>query len=117
MDQPQVDPQVVSESVRIGIASLAGGMVRLFWRPVTTGTLFMRFSKVVWLLAGCVTCGFYATPVAVRWLEIDRRDSETVAFVAAVIGLIGLSLAGALLRAADGFEFKTWLRGVIGKEA
>ena len=109
MEAPQVDPSQAS----VAIAALCGGVVRLLWRPVTTGSLSVRLLNSVWLLGASAICGFYATPVAVRWLNLNPDDSL---FVAAVLGLIGLSLAGGLLRAADGFEVKSWLKGMIERD-
>lgn len=112
MDPPQVDYQAATEEVRIAVASLFGGMIRLLWKPVTTGTPSARFFKSMWMLAASVSCGFYGGPAFVRWFGLDYADTE---LVAAIMGLIGLSLAGSLLRAADNFDFRDWFRTLTEK--
>lgn len=74
--------------------------MRLLFRPATS------FLKSLWLLFGCVTCGFYGTPVMMNWWNLEN---EYVGAVGALIGFIGLSLAEGLLKAVDSISFKEWV--------
>ena len=86
---------------KLAFASLCGGIVRLLFRPAE------NLGKTIWLLFGCVTCGFYATPIIVNWLGVT--GPEWVGALGAVIGLIGLSFANGVLSSADRFDLSSWL--------
>lgn len=100
-----LDPVTLAHA-KIAIASLCGGMVRLIFRPAAS------LLKTVWLLFGCVTCGYYGTPVALRVFELDAQHYAGA--IGAVIGLVGLSIAEAVLRAADKFDVTAWIGRKIG---
>lgn len=86
---------------KLAFASLCGGIVRLLFRPAAS------LLKTAWLLFGCVTCGFYGTPVAIRIMDLDPVDYSGA--VGALIGLVGLSLAQGALQAADKFDITSWI--------
>jgi hypothetical protein len=110
MENPQVDPAWIAHA-KLAFASLAGGMVRLFLRPVSAPGPVQAVLKSAWLLFGCVTCGFYGTPPLLDWFGLGEPYAGAVG---AILGLIGLSIAEGLLKAVDGFEFKQWLVRMIG---
>lgn len=99
MDSPNIDPAWMVH-IKIAVAAACGGVVRLLFKPATS------FVKTVWLLFGCVTCGFYGTPALVKWWAIDV---EYVGAVGALLGFIGLSFAEGALRAADELNVTDWL--------
>jgi hypothetical protein len=73
----------------------------------------VSFVKTIWLLFGCVTCGFYGTPVLMRWWGLD---TDYAGAVGAVLGFVGLSFAEGGLRAADNWStklFEKWLDKAI----
>lgn len=76
-------------------------MTRLLFRPATS------FLKTIWLLFGCVTCGYYGTPVISYWWSLDAQYTGALG---AAIGFVGLSIAEAFLRAADKFDARELLR-------
>jgi len=94
-----IDPSALVHA-KLAFASLCGGMVRLLFRPAAS------LVKTVWLLFGCVTCGFYGTPVMIKWWAI--ADPEYVGAIGALIGFVGLSFAEGALRAADKFDVAAW---------
>lgn len=100
MDPGSVDPWWLIHAKLI-VASLCGGIVRLLWKPAESAT------KTIWLVFGCISCGYYGTPVIMAWwgLEPVYRDG-----VAAFIGLVGLSVAGGLLKAFDSLDFRALLK-------
>lgn len=106
MDAPTVDPAWVAHA-KLAFAALCGGMLRLFFRPATS------FLQSLWLLFGCVTCGYYGTPAVMHWWELDE---SYVGAVGALVGFIGLSIAEGMLKAVDGFEFKSWLLKILAKD-
>ena len=99
MDAPQVDPAWIVHA-KLAFASLCGGIVRLIFRPAA------NLLKTIWLLFGCVTCGFYGTPVLANWLS---AGIEYVGAIGALLGFIGLSFAEGALRAADRFDVAGWI--------
>lgn len=99
-----IDPAALAHA-KLAFASLCGGMVRLLFRPAES------LIKTMWLLFGCVTCGFYGTPVMIKWWGVT--DPEYVGAVGALIGMVGLSLAQRVLVAADKFDVAAW----IGRKA
>lgn len=102
MDQPQIDPDWMVHA-KIAFAALCGGVVRLLFRPATGETIFDRFMKSLWLLFGCVTCGYFGTTPALEWFGISEGYAGATG---ALLGFVGLSLAEGLLHAADGFNVK-----------
>jgi len=94
-----MDPMALAHA-KLAFASLCGGVVRLLFRPASS------IWKTVWLLFGCVTCGFYGTPVMVKWFGLV--DAEYVGAMGALIGMVGLSVAERALRAADKFDVGAW---------
>lgn len=101
-----ITPEMVAHA-KLAIASFAGGAVRVFLRPIAGANATARLLKSVWCVFCCVTCGFYAAPVVVDWLGLTGDGWREG--MGALIGLIGLSLAEGLLKAADGFDLKSWL--------
>lgn len=95
-----IDPGLVA-SIKIAVASLAGGIVRLLFKPAEN--LF----KTVWLLVGCVTCGFYGTPAIMKWWGLDP---EYAGAIGAALGLVGLSFAQGALKAADKLDLIAWIK-------
>lgn len=106
MDTSSVDPAWLVHA-KLAFAAFCGGMTRLLFRPAAS------FLKTIWLLFGCVTCGYYGTPVVMRWLELD---DAYVGALGAAIGFIGLSLAEAALRSADRMDVRDWLRTMLTKK-
>lgn len=92
---------------KLAFAAFCGGMTRLLFRPAAS------FIKTAWLLFGCITCGFYGTPVVMRWWSLD---ADYVGAVGASIGFIGLSVAEAALRSADKLDLREWLRSMLTKK-
>ncbi len=107
MDTSPVDPAWLVHA-KLAFAAFCGGMTRLLFRPAAS------FLKTIWLLFGCVTCGYYATPVVMRWWGLDEAY---VGALGAAIGFIGLSLAEAALRAADKMDLKDFLRSILLRRA
>lgn len=94
MDPSTLDPTALAH-LKLLIASLCGGIVRLLFRPAAT------LAKAAWLLFGCVTCGFYGTPpILAMW-----KFPETFAgAIGALLGLVGLTFAERILKAVDGLD-------------
>lgn len=97
-----IDPSWMVHA-KLAFASLCGGIVRLLFRPATS------LLKTLWLLFGCVTCGFYGTPVALRLLALDPEAYAGA--VGALVGFMGLSFAERALRTADKIDLLAWLAG------
>lgn len=100
-----ISPDMVAHA-KLAIASFAGGAVRLFLRPLPGDTMAERLLKSVWCVFCCVTCGFYATPVVVDWLNLSNEWRDGIG---AILGLVGLSFAEGLLKAIEGIDIKAWL--------
>lgn len=99
-----LDPSLVANA-KIAVASLFGGITRLLFKPAET------IIKTVWLLVGCVTCGFYGTPALLKWWSLDPEYSGAIG---AVLGLVGLSFAQGALRAADKVDISAWIARKTG---
>lgn len=111
MDSPGVDPAWLVHA-KLAFAALCGGITRLYLKPAAS------FLKTIWLLFGCVTCGYYATPVVMRWWELGwEQDSAYAGGLGAAIGFIGLSIAEVALRAADKLDLKDFLRSILLRRA
>ncbi len=95
-----VDPDMV-ENAKVAFAALCGGITRLLFKPAES------IRKTIWLLFGCVTCGFYGTLPVLRLLGLDTDYSGAIG---AALGLVGLSLAQGALTAADKFDVWQWLK-------
>lgn len=93
--------------VKLAVAALCGGIMRLFFRPAQS------MLHTLWLLFGCVTCGYYGTPVTLDWWGIDQSYSGAVG---ALIGFVGLSIAEGILRGVDGFNIGNVVRFMVKKE-
>ncbi len=100
MDANSLDPSWLVHA-KLAFAAFCGGTTRLLFRPAAS------FIKTVWLLFGCVTCGYYGTPVVAYWWELDPNYYGAMG---AAIGFIGLSIAEAFLRAGDRLDVKELLR-------
>jgi hypothetical protein len=98
MDAPGLDPAWAVHA-KLAFAALCGGITRLLFRPATS------FVKTIWLLFGCVTCGFYGTPVIMNWWGMGQ---DYAGAVGAVLGFMGLSFAEAALKASDGWSAKVF---------
>lgn len=107
MDSSQIDPAWLVHA-KLAFAAFCGGLTRLLFRPAAS------FLKTIWLLFGCVTCGYYGTPVVMRWLDLDQAY---VGALGAAIGFIGLSIAEAVLRAADKMDVKDFVRSILLRRA
>lgn len=94
-----LDPDLV-ENAKIAFAALCGGMTRLLFKPAE------NIIKTVWLLLGCVTCGFYGTPAIMKWWDMDL---EYAGAIGAALGLVGLSFAQGAIMAADKFDIAAWI--------
>lgn len=92
---------------KLAFAAFCGGMTRLLFRPAAS------FVKTIWLLFGCMTCGYYGTPVVMHWWALDQ---SYVGAVGASVGFIGLSVAEAALRSADKLDLREWLRSLLAKK-
>lgn len=112
MEPPQVDIWWLTQ-VKLAFAALCGGMVRLIFRPAGGETVLIRALKSMWMLFGCVTCGFFFTPPMMHWWNFDASYSGAVG---AVLGFVGLSLADGVLRSVDGFNLVGVLRFLIKSE-
>lgn len=95
-----LDPHLVANA-KIAFASLCGGVTRLLFKPAE------NLLKTVWLLVGCVTCGFYGTPAIMHWWKMD---AEYAGAIGAALGLVGLSFAQGALLAADKFDVMAWFK-------
>jgi hypothetical protein len=106
MDWAHFDAQALVDHGKLAFAALCGGVVRLLFKPASS------LMKTVWMLACCVTCGFYGTAPVADWLNLngDYRDAT-----AAVIGLVGLSFAEGTLKAIDAFNLKDWLLKLLDR--
>lgn len=100
-----IDPALLDHA-KIAFASLCGGIVRLLFRPAES------VWQTIWLLFACVTCGFYGTPVIIKWF--DLQDPSYVGSVGALIGLVGVSFARGALMAADKFDLAAWIGRKVG---
>lgn len=103
MDSPSFDVAWVVHG-KVAFASLCGGIVRLLFKPADS------IVKTIWLLFGCVTCGFYATPALVQFFGVDPSYRDAIA---ATSGFLGLTVAGGILAAVEAFDFKGWIRGMV----
>lgn len=92
MDLPPLSPEA-----KIVIASFAGGMIRLFLKPARS------LLKSVWAIACCVICGYYFTPPTVMYFGLEDQWAGAVG---ALIGLVGLSIADALVNFNYGKAFE-----------
>lgn len=101
-----IDPNW-ADAGKLAFAAFCGGMTRLLFRPAAS------FLKTVWLLFGCITCGYYGTPVIMHWWDVEPSYAGAVG---ASIGFIGLSIAEAALRAADKLDLRDWLRSFLTKK-
>lgn len=106
MEPVHIDPSWLVHA-KIAFASMCGGIVRLLFRPASS------FLQTVWLLFGCITCGYYGTPPVEAWLDLGDNYSGAVG---ALIGFIGLSLAESTLKAFDNFDIVAFLHKFIKQE-
>lgn len=106
MDAPQIDPSWMAHA-KIAFAAFCGGMLRLLFRPASS------FLKTLWLLFGCVTCGYYATGPALLFFELG---GDYAGAIGALLGFIGLSLAESLLRSVEKFTVLEWIHKIAGRE-
>lgn len=88
------DPDLL-DHFKIAFAAAAGGLVRLLFRPGKS------WGQTLWVMAACITCGYYSTPIAMHWLALP---AHFVGAVGAAAGFIGLSVAEGVLRAVDGVD-------------
>lgn len=96
-----MDPAVVANA-KIAAGAAAGGIVRMFLRPART------LRETILLIFSNITCGFYFTgPVLAHW----HIPVEYAGAVGALFGLVGLSIAQAILE----LNFRTLLARFIGK--
>lgn len=104
MDAPQLEPEWLSNA-KLLIASLLGGVVHLYFkfRREEHESRTQAAVHSIWLLFGCVTCGFYATPAVVAWVRLNPEYRDGMA---AIIGLVGMTFAKRLLQAAEGLNLK-----------
>lgn len=86
-----ISPEILANS-KIAFAALCGGITRLLFKPASS------VRKTLWLLFGCVTCGYYGTPVFCHWLSITP---DYAGAVGALLGLVGLSFAQAAFSFAE----------------
>ena len=105
-----ITPDMVAHA-KLAIASFAGGAVRVFLRPIVGASVTERLLKSVWCVFCCVTCGFYAAPVVVDWLDLTGEGWRES--MGALMGLVGLSLAEGLLKAIDSIDLKAWLLRIL----
>lgn len=104
MDYPNIDPSWLDHA-KVAIAAFCSGIVRLLFKPEET------FLRSIWMLFGCVTCGFYGSPALMHWFQLDNQYEDAVA---AFVGFIGMSIAQGVLRAIDDFDIKDWIRFKLG---
>lgn len=109
MDAPPVDPAWLAHA-KLALAALCGGMLRLLFKPVRDTSFTRTVLKSAWLLFGCVTCGYYGTPVVMDWWGFDQSYSGAIG---ALIGFVGLSIAEGILKGVDGFNIGNVLRFFI----
>ena len=93
-----VDPEILANA-KIAFAALCGGITRLLFKPASS------VRKTMWLLFGCVTCGYYGTPVFCHWMAID---ADYAGAVGALLGLVGLSFAQAAFTFAEKIDMVDW---------
>jgi len=82
------DPAFLAQA-KLALASFLGGLVRLYLRPAAT------LAQSLGLVLSCVICGYYFTPPVMWYFELDVNWTGAVG---ALIGLLGLSIAEALLK-------------------
>jgi hypothetical protein len=110
VDTGPIDHSALAPHVKLAVASLCGGVLRLLFRPAKGQTMREALLKSAWLLFGCVTCGYYFTPVVMNWWRFDESYSGAVG---ALIGFVGLSIAEGILKGVDGFNIGNLLRFFI----
>lgn len=98
-----IDPHFLAQA-KIALASFFGGMVRLFLRPASS------FLKSLALVACCVVCGYYFTPPA---MMVSGLDENWAGAIGALIGLVGLSIADALVNINYKAAFEKALHNVV----
>lgn len=93
--------------LKLAFASFWGGVLRLFLRPVEGESFFHAVAKSMWMLFGCVTCGYYFTPVIMGWWGVGGNYTGAVG---ALLGFVGLSIAEGILAGVDGINVPNILR-------
>lgn len=96
--------------LKLAFAAFLGGVTRLILRPIRGETFFHAAARSMWMLFGCVTCGYYFTPVAVGWLSINSDYSGAVG---ALLGFVGLTLAEGILVGLEGVNLAGMLRFML----
>lgn len=94
-----IDPQIVAQG-KIALASFFGGTVRLFFRPAAT------LGKSVFLVFCCMICGYYSTPVV---MDVGGFNDSWAGAVGALMGLVGLSIAEALIHVKWAAIIHRWI--------
>lgn len=101
-----------TEHAMLAIASFCGGAVRLFLRPPDGKTFFERFCKAIWCVFCCIACGYFFAPIvrSALGLPVDWENGA-----AALLGLVGLSLAERVLLAVERASMKAWVARFLAR--
>lgn len=94
-----MDPELVA-SAKIAIAGLCGGYIRLIFRPARTWRQYAA------LLVACGLLPLFFTAPTLDFFGWARSNTFPVA---AGIGLVGLSIVQAILKALDKLDLSGWL--------
>lgn len=92
-----------SEEVKLFVAGFCGSMVYSVLHP--SKTLREAFGQIP---AGLL-CSYYGTPLVMAYTGIDRGLTYPIAFL---VGLFGLAIAGGVMWAIEGYDF----RGLLPKQ-
>ena len=87
-------------SAKIAIAGLCGGYIRLIFRPART------WRQYVMLLVACALLSIFFAHPTIEYFELSDNKLFPVA---AGIGLLGLSIVQAILKALDNLDLSGWL--------
>lgn len=98
MDFPEIVAGLAPHA-KVAASAFFGGVVRMFLRPARSLT------QTAMLLTSCVTCGYFGQPVASFMLGLPERFDGAMG---ALMGLIGVSIAEGMLKAADKADLAHW---------
>ena len=89
---------MIAESLGVKYATLIGGFLGALvsLKFIEGMSVWSRASTV---LAGALVAA-YLTPVVVEWMELSAKMEGGIAFL---VGLFGMSMAGAVIKAAPEF--------------
>lgn len=110
MDGGNHDIAALAPHLKLLFAAFWGGVLRLFLRPVRGESFFHAATKAMWMLFGCITCGYYFTPVLMDWWGVDGAYTGAVG---ALLGFVGLSVAEGVLSGVENLNIGNVMRFFI----